>query len=157
MSLDAPMFQSSISQLVGELTGGPTDQFAFVLGNGDPGLLGTLENISAETASRSSSPKIHTIAGHANHLRFCLEVLNSWAHGDDNAFATADWPSSWAVTAVSADQWASLIEDLRTECERWQALSLDDREWDAIAVSGAIASVAHLAYHMAAIRHITPA
>lgn len=154
MTPHANLFESAICNLVAELLGGPSDDCAFVLGSGDIGLLRLLNSISATTASQPGAGDSHSIAGHVHHVWFCLDVINRGADGDGSAFMTADWASSWNMQHVDDRNWSAMIDQLRTAGERWQKLVLEPRDWDAISMHGAIASVAHVAYHMAVIRQL---
>ncbi len=152
--IDAVQFQSAIRNLIDELFDGPTDDFAFILGRDDPGLLGTLSTISPDAASKPGANGGHSIVGHVHHVWFCLDVLNRWAAGDDNAFFEADWASSWNVKTVDETAWSALIEQVKSAGLRWRELVKQPRQWDSISLPGAVASVAHVAYHLAAIRQL---
>jgi hypothetical protein len=80
--------------------------------------------------------------------------MNRWAGGEPNPFATADWTAAWRTTHVSDAEWAKLRADLRDEAHRWLAALGTPREVDDVALNGMIGSIAHLAYHLGAIRQI---
>ena len=71
---------SSLTTLFSELVDGAKAPVGgnFVLNSGDPGLLASLDKLSAADASRS----VHggaTIAAHAEHVRYGLSLMNRWA------------------------------------------------------------------------------
>jgi hypothetical protein len=80
--------------------------------------------------------------------------MNRWANGEPNPFATADWNAAWRTTHVTDAEWAKLRGELRDEAHRWLGALKQPREVDDIALNGMIGSIAHLAYHLGAIRQI---
>ncbi|HEX6962290.1 MAG TPA: DinB family protein [Lacipirellula sp.] len=150
-------FQQALSKLLTEVFDGPPGEAAFILNPGDPGLLGQLDSVTASEASARPMPGKTTIAAHVDHVRYGLELLNRWAAGDENPWATADWEASWRRTAVADDQWQALRDNLRREAQTWQRAVKQRTEWDALAAAGSLASLAHTAYHLGAIRQILAA
>ncbi|HSY84697.1 MAG TPA: hypothetical protein VK807_23230 [Gemmatimonadaceae bacterium] len=137
---------NSLTALFSELVDG-APQFAYMLNTGDPGLLRSLDRLSASAASNK-------IAAHVDHVRYGLSLMNRWASGEPNPFATADWTAAWRTTHVSDAEWAELRGKLRDEAHRWLAALGTPREVDDVALNGMIGSIAHLAYHLGAIRQI---
>jgi hypothetical protein len=115
--------------------------------------VGTLAALSAAQASARPIPTRASPAALANHIRYHLDLLNR-AIGGENAFATADWPGSWRVQIDSEDEWQTLLSELRARADRWLAALEVDREWDSISLTGTLASVAHMAYHLGALRQV---
>jgi hypothetical protein len=142
----------SLVTLFGELTEGPPGKVCFMLNPGDSGLLRSLDKLSAADASRSSEGGA-TIAAHADHLRYGLSLMNRWNAGE-NPWSDADWSQSWRISTVSDAQWSKLRADLAAEARRWLAALRNPREMDETERNGVIGSVAHLAYHLGAIRQI---
>jgi hypothetical protein len=123
-----------------------------MLNAGDEGLLRALDKLSAKEAS-TLTPTGSSIAAHVDHLRYGLSLMNRWSAGE-NPFGTADWSTSWKKTAVSDDEWTTRRAELRTEATRWlEALGMP-RDVQPIELNGIVGSVAHLAYHLGAIRQI---
>jgi hypothetical protein len=79
--------------------------------------------------------------------------MNRWAAGD-NPFKDADWSASWRKTAVTDAEWRQLRADLRAETNRWLPVLGTSREVREIELNGMFGSIAHLAYHLGAIRQI---
>ena len=95
-----------------------------------------------------------SIAAHVDHVRYGLELMNRWSEGEADPWSGADWTASWRRTTVSDEQWAALREQLRDEARRWHKALQTPRAMSALELNGVIASVAHLAYHLGAIRQI---
>lgn len=143
----------SVRTLLRELLYGPAPDTVWVLNPGDAGLVGSLTALSAEQASARPIPTRASPAALANHIRYHLDLLNR-AIGGENAFATADWPGSWRVRIGSEDEWRALLSELRAQADCWLAALEVDREWDNISLTGTLASVAHIAYHLGALRQV---
>jgi hypothetical protein len=142
----------TLTTLFSELVEGAPEAGAFMLNPGDTGLLRSLDRLSAEAASASSNGGA-TIAAHVDHLRYGLSLMNRWA-GGENPFADADWTQSWRTTSVTDAEWKALREGLGDEARRWLAALRTPRDVADIELNGMLGSVAHLAYHLGAIRQI---
>lgn len=149
---DKPLHQS-LAALFGELVDGPPASGAFILNTGDSGLLGALDGVGADVASRSSGGGA-TIAAHVDHVRYGLELLNRWHAGEANPWAKADWAAAWRRASVTETEWAELRDALRHQVRRWHAALNVSRPMGPVELNGVIGSVAHLAYHLGAIRQI---
>src|SRR5919108_1587891 len=94
-----------LAGLFAELTAGVSKSGeAFILNRGDPGLLRSLDKLSADAASRGVNDGA-TIAAHAQHLRYGLSLMNRWAAEGGNPFANAAWDEAWKTSDVGADEW----------------------------------------------------
>jgi hypothetical protein len=129
---------------------------AFMLNSGDVGLLRSLDTLSAADASRSSNDGA-TIAAHAQHLRFGLSLMNRWASEGGNPFADAKWDAAWKIGAVNQAEWNEIKTGLSDEARRWHDVLKSRREVGRVELAGMIGSIAHLAYHLGAIRQISKA
>jgi hypothetical protein len=143
----------TVTTLLGELIDGSATDAAWILNPGDPGLLRSLERLSAVSASAAPSNGGSSIAAHVDHLRYGLQLLNRWSQGED-PFADADYSLSWRRGTVSSTEWTTLLNELRAEARKWYEAAAQPRELDEIELTGVLASVAHLAYHLGAIRQI---
>lgn len=143
----------SMETLFSELVDGASDRVAYMLNRGDRGLLRSLDRLSAAAASASADGGA-TIAAHVEHVRYGLSLMNRWAGGEENPFATADWSAAWNTTAVSDAEWERLRAELADEAHRWLAVLRTPRELDGIALNEMLGSIGHLAYHLGAIRQI---
>jgi hypothetical protein len=147
----------SLGLLFRELIDGPPEGESFMLNGGDVGLLRSLESVSAAAASATPPAGGASIAAHVDHIRYGLELLNRWSGGDPNPWATADWTASWKRTTVTDEGWTALRQHLRDEARRWLEALGQPREMVAVERNGVIGSIAHLAYHLGAIRQIDKA
>ena len=144
----------SLTRLFSELTEGANHpRGAFILNSGDEGLLRSLDKLSSEGASRSANGGA-TIAAHAQHLRYGLSLMNRWATEGGNPFADANWDEAWRVSTVNEGQWREIRDGLRDEARRWLDALGAPRDVSAVELNGMIGSIAHLAYHLGAIRQI---
>jgi hypothetical protein len=144
----------SLTALFSELVdGAPTGGGAFVLNSGDAGLLRSLDRLSAADASHSTNGGA-TIAAHAQHLRYGLSLMNRWAAEGGNPFADAKWDDAWKTGVVDDAEWGEIRRGLGDEAHRWFAALGMSRDVTSIELSGMIASIAHLAYHLGAVRQI---
>ena len=147
----------SLTTLFSELVdGAKTGAGAYMLNSGDAGLLRSLDKLSATEASRS----VHggaTIAAHAQHLRYGLSLMNRWASEGGNPFADAKWDEAWKTSQVDEGEWAEIRAGLRDETQRWLQALGSPREVVVMELNGMIASIAHLAYHLGAVRQIAAA
>ncbi len=118
------------------------------------GMLASIDLLDARAASRVPPGCANAIAGHVGHMIFALDLFTRAARGED-VYSKAKWSESWNVKAVDAAQW----DDLRA---RLRALIIDaisivngtPRLDSQDMVTGGVALVAHLAYHLGAIKQI---
>jgi hypothetical protein len=146
--------QRSVALLLGELLDGPTTAAAFILNPDDPGLMRSIDRLSADAASRPG-PTGSSIAAHIDHLRYGFELLNRWAQGE-NPFADANYAASWRRQTVTDAEWSDLRQRLRVETIHWREAVQRHREIDHVGLMGVLSSAVHLAYHIGAIRQIDP-
>jgi hypothetical protein len=143
---------TTLSTLFSELVAGAPASGGYMLNPGDAGLLRSLDKVPAAAAS-AVTPTGSSIAAHVDHLRYGLSLMNRWSAGE-NPFKDADWSASWKKTAVSETEWQTLRSELRLEADRWLNTLRTAREVQEIELNGMIGSIAHLAYHLGAIRQI---
>ena len=152
--MDAVAVRSPVLVMLRELVDGAS-QSGWILNPMDPGLLRSLDKLSAAEASAPGAAG-SSIAAHVDHIRYGLELVNRWGRGE-KPFDDADYSASWKRRTVGDAEWASLRQRLRDEAHRWMTTVEEIRD-----VSGAdapdilIASAAHLAYHLGAIRQMSP-
>ena len=141
-----------LTTLFGELVNGPATAAAYILNRGDPGLLRSLDKLTAEDASVAVSGGA-SVAAHVDHVRYGLSLMNRWSAGE-NPFDDADWSASWRKRGVSDAEWRQLRAQLRAEADNWLDALRVPREVEGVELNGVVASIAHLAYHLGAIRQI---
>lgn len=142
-----------LTSLFREIVYGPLGDMAFIVNPGDSGLVASLAALPASQASARPGGR-PSVAGHVQHLRFGLRLLNKWAAGDPNAFADASFAESWSHQEVTEDEWRALRHALEDEARQWLTRLETLRDWDEMTLSGFVSSVAHTAYHMGAIRQL---
>lgn len=131
----------------------------YVLNQGDPGFLASLDRLTAAAASvMPTTPTNPTggasIAAHVDHLRYGLSLLNRWAGGDPPPWPDMDFTASWRRSVVSEAGWRTLRDELRREASRWIEVLRSRRDASGDLALWMAGSVAHLAYHFGAIRQI---
>ena len=145
--------QRSLSTVLSEILDGAKPDSGLLLNRGDDGLLNSLDRLSAADASALPLSGAASIAAHVDHLRYGLGLLNRWSHGE-SPFEGADWTESWRRNTVSESDWESLRAELRTEAGEFQGAVGRLLEAGETKRTGVLAEVAHLAYHLGAIRQI---
>ena len=143
---------TTLEILFSELMHGVSGQGGFMLNVGDHGMLRSLERVSAAEASaltRTGS----SIAAHVDHVRYGLSLMNRWSQGE-NPFLDANWRASWQKTTVNDAEWEGLRAQLRHESARWLVTLRTPRAVAPLELHGMVGSIAHLAYHLGAIRQI---
>lgn len=143
---------NTLPTLLAELVDGAPLTRAYMTNRGDPGLLRSLDKLSATAASKLTGNG-SSIAAHVDHLRYGLSLMNRWAAGE-KPFDDADWSASWRKTRVSSVEWKKLREQIADEARRWLDAVRKPREIDESDLNSVVGSIAHLAYHVGAIRQI---
>ena len=141
--------------LLRELVDGPPGRAAYILNVGDPGLLASLDRLTAEMASARPQGR-SSVAAHVDHLRYGFELLNRWSHGED-PWRDSDYAASWKRQTVTDEEWATLRANLRREANAWIDAVGRGRPMSDPELGGVIGSIAHLGYHLGAIRQLTQA
>lgn len=115
-------------------------------------LFETLATVSAEQASVPVGGRCATLAAQVKHVAFYLDVLERAVR--TQTYERQDWGQIWRETsAVSAAEWAELAMQLRASYDRIKQLIADTPEWPSERhVGGAMAAIAHTAYHLGEIR-----
>lgn len=121
----------------------------------DDGLLATVRDLDSAEASRSPTAGGATIAGHVEHVRWFVTLLNAFARGERPAI---NWSESWSVREVDDDAWRDLLGSLENAADELDdhlaaGIDLDDEQ----RVMTVLATVAHVAYHVGAVRQMTKA
>ncbi len=150
--MNTSVITSALTTLLSELLHGAASGNAFMLNGGDVGLLRSLDGLSASQASETSTGGA-TVAAHTDHLRYGLSLMNRWSAGE-NPFADADWTKSWRITKVTEAEWKASRDGLRAEGQRWLDTIAVPRDVIDIELNGMIGSIAHMGYHLGAIRQI---
>ncbi len=153
MELPAADTREALVRLLSELLHGTDGRGGFVLNRGDIGLLRSLDRLSAAEASQS----VHggaTIAAHARHLSYGLSLMSEWAAEGGDPFANARWDEAWTTSAVDEHAWREIRAGLTVESQKWLEALKRPRSVALPELTGMLASIVHLAYHVGAIRQI---
>jgi hypothetical protein len=144
-----------LAKIASEFALGSPDPSAgtVALNRGDEGLLKSLDKLSA-TAASSTHAGGGSIAAHAEHLRYGFAILNRWTAGEEKPWTGADWTVAWRKNTVTDGEWAALRSNLRREAVQWIEAMRAPRDVDATELGWLIGSIAHLGYHLGAIRQI---
>jgi hypothetical protein len=153
--MSAEAFVHLLPTIFHELVFGSPDPKArtYVLNQGDTGLLASLDRISSTDASATHGGGA-SIAAHVDHLRYGLMLLNRWAGGSPPPWPDMDWTASWRRNVVSESEWRSLRDELRREATRWEETLGTRRDVTEVQAGWMAGSVAHMGYHLGAIRQI---
>ena len=126
------------------------DGYSYFLDRGTS-LFETLDAVTSAEASRAAAPTVGTIAAQVNHTAFYLdEVLRFVREGEPEEHP--DWEGSWKITTVTDNEWDALRQNLRAKYASIQELVRRNPDWSGGMLTGAIAMVAHCAYHLGEIR-----
>jgi hypothetical protein len=126
-------------------------------GRRNAALFGTLDPLTAAQAWAQPVPGARPVAAHVAHLRFSLDLLLLRLKGQD---PRADWAASFDLPdEVFDERWQALRRDLRTAYEGvlgflQQRRDVPPQDWPPLHLVGLTATIAHNAYHLAAIRQI---
>jgi hypothetical protein len=139
--------------LLDESLTGPADPHRTWIVSNEPssGFLGTLDQLSAEDASRAPVPGARTVAAHAQHELFALDLARHRLEGENPA---ADWDASWGPGTVTEPMWANLRAELRRAGTELRQTIESKQTWSDLETQGLIATLAHLTYHLGAVRQI---
>src|SRR5947207_8311687 len=61
---------------------------------------------------------------------------------------------SWKITSVTEEEWKRLSEELRGEARAWLNAASTPQEMNSIQLNIVVGNIAHLAYHLGAMRQI---
>jgi hypothetical protein len=118
----------------------------------DSGIINTLRGLTAEQASQrhGSHP---SIAAHVRHMNFHMKTAYEWISGDRRK---RDWKASFMPQGVNPEEWAGLLKGFEQTKEEYLHVICSLPAEKLISESGSLGVVAHLAYHLGAIRQLLP-
>ena len=149
VSTDAAVEQ--LLAVLAEAFEGPKQSWSYFTDQGaEAGLFGTIVALNATTASRVWGGT--TIAAHVHHAAFALAASAAWIAGDHSS---RDWQESWSVITVTDAEWRSLQQRLRDNFDELRKSIAAHASTSVESIGGALAAVAHAAYHLGAIRQKT--
>ena len=142
-------FTQALSILFRESFEGMTTPEEQVFLDLNTGMFTTLGKISAEQASTEINS--NTIAAHAEHARFYIELLDNYLN---KVLRIMDFKESWRIKPVSEDEWDKLRENLSRTYRKLSETLQKNEEWNLNTITVAMGIVAHTAYHLGAIRQM---
>lgn len=127
-----------------------------VSGPADQSVLGSLASVGAEEAYTPAAPGRRSIAAHAAHLKYTLELTLRRLHGEN---PPVDWDGSFEPGEPSPQAWQQLQQELQTAygsvLEFFNAMREEPLSaWQPIQVTALAAMTGHNAYHLGAIRQL---
>jgi uncharacterized damage-inducible protein DinB len=145
-------FAKTIDELLFETFEGSPHEWSWYVDHATrSGLFPTLDALDAAAASSRPHAGGSSIAAHARHLLISLQGTIKAARGEN---PQTDWPATWSVQELDQAAWNKLREELKAAWaetrEAARATPLDQAE----AVTGLLATLAHTAYHLGAIRQL---
>jgi uncharacterized damage-inducible protein DinB len=142
----------ALTGVMSELLNGTAPSGGLLLNSGDKGIVDSLDKLSAADASQRVSNG-SSIAAHVAHVAFYANIINRVAAGE-NPWDGADWTLAWKKPVVSAEEWEKIKRDLADEHRKWLTINGEAREVTTSELTYLVASIAHLAYHLGAIRQM---
>jgi len=118
-------------------------------------LFETLESITAAQASIPVGGRCATLAAQVAHVNFYLEVIEAYIL--DKQQGKVDWGDIWRrVKDVTPEEWAAYQDQLKATHARLLAMLQGIEDWNQERpIGGALAILAHTAYHLGEIRQAT--
>ncbi|MCU0465737.1 MAG: DinB family protein [Anaerolineae bacterium] len=115
-------------------------------------LFETLATISAAEASLPVGKTCATLAAQVDHTRFYIDVMLGRMSRTNTG--PADWDDIWDnVAAVTPDEWSAIIQRLRASYDALVDYLSQPTVWqNDDNLDGALAILAHTAYHLGEIR-----
>lgn len=148
------MAEITINDVIGQLLAvliesfdGPQQSGYYTDEGPEGGLLGTLNKLNAKQASQSIGGT--SIASHAYHTTFGLEASTALIGGDNTP---RNWPDSWRVNTVDETTWKKMLDEMLTRYEELNKAIESNASSSIETFGGAIGAIAHVAYHLGAIR-----
>lgn len=150
------VFVNSFVELLTEAYEGPPNPSStwFIDNEPDTGILGILDRVSAEEASKSihkDNDRGSTIAANVEHLRWSLANTNAAMRGE--TFNTK-WSESWELLNADQAEWDRLRQALRTEFEALREGIKGQMQVPDEYIIGILALLPHAAYHLGTIRQM---
>lgn len=151
MSINTTVFTASLGALMAEAFGMAATPHGFFLDTGQSGLLGTINQIDAVTASTPCPVAAETIAAHCGHVRWLLTFFAEHERGENPPPA---WAASWQVQTVDDAAWATLRQELADTYTYLQERLQIRTDWHEVAVSAWLMLLAHVSYHVGVIHKL---
>ncbi len=119
-------------------------------GSGNHGLFAVLASLNAAQAS-DLTVLGSSIVSHTAHTAFHIEATLRFASGDRSP---NDWQASFEPRVVSDADWLVQQQRLQDAYSSIVALAHNTAIWDEHSAVGMMATLAHVSYHLGAVRQI---
>lgn len=149
-TINSDDFKQALSILFRETFEGMPTKEEYIFTNAETGIFATLGKLDARQASAEINRV--TIAAHAEHARFYLELLDNYLNKD---MRVVDFNQSWRIKSVGEDEWEVLRENIAKIYRKVGETFEKNDEWALDSITVAMGIVAHTAYHLGAIRQMT--
>src|SRR4029453_2577693 len=141
---------SATATLLREAFEGPAGPSTYFIDNDKKsGFFAVLDALSAAEASRPMRPGGPTVAGHAHHAGFHLDMSSAWLRGDREP---RDWDVSWQVKTVDEAAWAAPRRRLRQQYAALLDAIEKEPSANGVELATTLGAIAHAAYHLGAVR-----
>ncbi|WP_033543386.1 hypothetical protein [Planococcus sp. CAU13] len=146
------VFRNSITTMVKETFEGPPVPVKgswFTETKPNSGIFGVLDETSHAEASMPVNGT--TLAAHADHIRYHMWGINEIVKNEKQP--EMDWGKSWEIQSVDEQQWNRIRDGVRNEYATLMQM-IDVMEWNELLINEVLASLAHSAYHLGALRQM---
>lgn len=142
------MFFAVWDEILGSPAGPPAAMYVL---DPDTSWRATVASLTAAQASRAPLAGGTSIAAHVAHTAYFLEMFEAVIL---NRHKEHDWPGSFQPATVDEAAWAATQARLFAVAERVEALIRGNPKWQPEHVRGGLVNLAHLAYHLGAVRQL---
>lgn len=149
--IDDGIFKQSLAGLLSEAFGVAESQQGFFLDSGQSGLLGTINQLDAATASTLFRPDAETIAAHCGHVCWLLNFFAAYERGETPA---PDWAASWQTQVVDEPTWKALRGEIAQTYTHLLTRLHARTDWQPMAVGAWMMLLAHVSYHVGVIHKL---
>jgi hypothetical protein len=146
--LDAEKIMGQLLAVLHEGYAGPATPWSyFTDAREEAGLLGSIKPLTAGDASRAVAGQ--SIVAHVHHVGFGMHAAAEWIRGNHTP---REWKESWSLISVDEAGWEKLQQSLKEAYDDLrQAMAFHNSD-SVHSFGGAVGAIAHLAYHLGAIR-----
>lgn len=139
---------AQLAAVLQEAVEGSPERWSYFTDSGQKGgFIGTLTPLTAKDASLPVAGT--SIAAHVHHVAWGMDATAAWIRGNRKG---RNWKESWTITTVDEHAWTRLVGELRRQYEHLRQTILSHALDGEEAFGGAVAAIAHLAYHLGAVR-----
>jgi len=151
MPVETHEIVESLHVLLNEVFGEPSTEWRYF---SDPskvaGFFGLMEELSAEQAGLVVLGS--SVAAQIQHATFVMDVACDLVRGQPRSPAARQWEASWNTGEIEAVKWRRLREAFRASTERLRDHVRDHATQDVESFTHAVGVLAHLAYHLGAVK-----